>query len=999
MSLSTHSNELEETTLFSLLKDSKFSCLKSGLSEKFSEILQKYYYQAVELMGKVQSIFKEYTLHDKTHILNVIDIMGKIIPNETLLKLNCLEVFLLILSACFHDIGMYLEEEDITQLKSSKEFNKSLFEFAYNKSNLAKLQEEKERNEEIGIKNEEVDKDITLLEEIHLVNFLRENHGERAVQFLINNYQHNEDFLIDKVSIIPMLSKICNSHTESINDIEVGYHELISNFEVNTMYLCIILRLADILDFDRTRSPPELLDKIQSTRSLEEWKKHLSVLGVSLSHDNVIFQCECEEPHYQYIINKFLDTIEKEIVECREKCNSFPNDFGYYKLYLPLKIDRKKIKPKDNRYIYQELFIKLNKEQMLNLFMGLQIYNHPSLCIRELAQNSIDALTLRKVIYQYFESAEPKLEIIFKHTLQEDGTETLICKDTGIGMDFNDINKYLLVSGDSYYHAYDYKRWKLKFNTKGIKCDVIAKFGIGFFSCFMIGDHINIKTRKDLGPREGIGDPFVININGSQEIITITKGDANQEVGTQIEIYKKEKEVYHHSNWDKIRLNKTLNDYFIKTDYPIKIEVTVPNLEVKKTLPPGFFNFKTELELTYDKIKTYKFDYKGIHTNLDGEIRTSFLCDDKGKITMENDEGKLEIVKNNYQIGDINSFDHRAFRTCFNGIIVYGAFGRERLKPQYGGDNIFAYPFSSATLNVTGDLQAPLSINRTGYRISDRDPKWRRIRDLAFEAYFKMWDDIIQQEKFENFENLWILIIIYHVDVCYLSNDIIMELSFPFINDEKIEWIKLREIKEIEVITTPDGWTYQIQNNLILNLTDEIKSYQLEDPKSNFLRRIITKFIKIDFDETSQKPEVSLNLKAPPTIRYSTDYDIFYFVPFNIDSILTLEWFNYDPNMSWDVFNSKHPISEIVASINYKHNDDLSEKEKFCRSFIHLFNSNFYQDYRNNEKPNPFMKYIANLYIFLIENKEDLENVIPFKIFIRDKGIIEVNGKLLKSWL
>ena len=999
MPLSTHSNELEETLLFSRLKESKFPCQKSELNELLSKILKKYYDEAVQYMGKVESIFKEYTLHDKTHILNVIDIMGRIIPHETLEKLNCLEVFFLILSACFHDIGMYLEEDEMADLKSSKKFQKSLYEFAQYKSNLAKLNNQKEKNNLDKDQNMEINKDINLLEEIHLINFLRESHGDRAASFLTSNYQENKDLIIDNVAIIPTLSKICQSHTKSLYDIGVTHDELISTIQVNSMYLCIILRLADILDFDRTRTPPELLDNIQSTRSLEEWKKHLSVLGVNISQDKIIYQCECEKPKYQYIINKFLDTIEQEIVQCKEKCNGFPNDFAYYKLDLPLKIDRTKIKPKDDKYIYRELFIQLNKEQVIILFMGLHTYNHPSLCIRELAQNSIDALSLKRALYQYYNSPEPKLELNFKHVLQEDGTETLICKDTGVGMDLDDINKFLLISGNSYYHSYDFNRWKTKFKEKEIKCETIAKWGIGFFSCFMIGDHIKVSTRKDHGPTKGYGKPFIIHIDGSQEIITISKGDEDQEVGTQIEITKREKEIYHHPDWDKIRLEETLNEYFVITEYPINIEVTVPNLEVEKTLSPDFFIFPTVLEQSYKKIKTYTFDYKNIHSNLEGEIRTSFLTDEDGNITIKNEEAKIEIDKNNYKIGDVNQRDS-SFRTCFNGIVVYGAYGREKPRFQRGGDNLFAYPFSSATLNVIGNLQAPLNLNRTGHRISNHDPKWRRLKDLAFKAYYKMWEEIIEKEKIEDPEQLWIFFAIYHVDVLSLSNDIIMKLPFPFIKNGDSKWLKLGDIKAIKLVIDQDNWTYQIENGYFLKPTDKIISWQLRNYKSNFLKYIITKFIKIDFKETNQFPEVSLNLEMLPTNEYEPEHGSFYFVPFNENSILTLEWIKYDPNRYWGVFNSNHPISEIVSRISYKPYENLSEKEKFCQSILHLLDGQgFYSYYRNKENPSNFMKYIAHLYVHLIKIEEDLKNIIPFKVFSKDKGIIEVNDKLLRSWL
>ena len=1000
MVLSTHSNDLVETKLYSILKDAKFTCQRSELNENLSKVLVKYYKEAVKLMKGVKTVFKEYTLHDKTHILNVIDIMGEIIPEETLKKLNCLEIFFLILSACFHDIGMYIEEQEITELKSSKDFKKSLYDFAHNKSKLSKLRKEKKK---ISLdENQKVDigKDITLLEEIHLVNFLRESHGERAISFLTKNYLQNDDLKIDEVSIIPTLSKICQSHTKSLDDIDLDHYELISTFKVNSIYLSIILRLADILDFDRTRSPPELLDNIQSTNSLEEWKKHLSVLGSNISHNTIIFQCECEHPKYQYIIYEFINIIEQEIVQCKEKCNNFPQDFAYYVLNLPLKIDRSKIKPKDDKYIYRELFLQLNKEQIINLFMGLHIYNHPSLCIRELAQNSIDALTLRRALYQYHGSTNPKLEISFKHTLQEDGTEIVICSDTGIGMNIDEIDKFLLVSGKSYYKSYDYKRWKTKFDGKEINCEIIAKFGIGFFSCFMIGDHIKVFTRKDLGPSKGYGKPYVILIDGSQDIISISKGDDNQEVGTRIEITKRDKEIYHHSDWDKIRLEKTLTEYFVITEYPINIEITVPNLEVKKTLEPKFCNFPTMVEETLKKIKTYTFDYKNIHSNLEGEIRTTFLINEDGNITLQNDEAEIIIEENSYKIGNLNHHES-SFRICFNGIVVYGAVGRERPQHQRGGDNLFSYPFSSATLNVIGDLQANLGLNRLGDYRSIYDPKWRKLQDLAFKAYYKMWEIIIEKEKIEDPVELWTLLQIYGVDVLSFSAEIIKILPFPFFKNKEIKWLKLEDITEINLVIDKENWSYCIENDYILKLPINIEEWQLKFnrvPPLN-LSDVITKFIKIDFNNVDQSFELDLNLETPPKIEYSPGQGCFFFVPFNKESILTLEWIKYPPDRYLGVFNSNHPICEVITNTDYKPLAKLSKKEEFCHYILLLLDdSKFYNYYMNKEKPSNFMRYISHLYIHLINIGEDLGTIIPFGIFFNDIGIIEMDDNLLRSW-
>ena len=55
----------------------------------------------------------EYTLHDSEHSFRVLNLMGRLIPSETKDNLSVPEIFLLILSAFFHDIGMAPSENEI----------------------------------------------------------------------------------------------------------------------------------------------------------------------------------------------------------------------------------------------------------------------------------------------------------------------------------------------------------------------------------------------------------------------------------------------------------------------------------------------------------------------------------------------------------------------------------------------------------------------------------------------------------------------------------------------------------------------------------------------------------------------------------------------------------------------------------------------------------------------------------------------------------------------
>ena len=64
------------------------------------------------LLSRIPQIFKHYTEHDINHCRNIIDLMGRFIPADTLAQMNALELSLLILAALLHDFGMFVSDED-----------------------------------------------------------------------------------------------------------------------------------------------------------------------------------------------------------------------------------------------------------------------------------------------------------------------------------------------------------------------------------------------------------------------------------------------------------------------------------------------------------------------------------------------------------------------------------------------------------------------------------------------------------------------------------------------------------------------------------------------------------------------------------------------------------------------------------------------------------------------------------------------------------------------
>ncbi|MEK7396969.1 MAG: hypothetical protein AAB116_08540, partial [Candidatus Poribacteria bacterium] len=58
----------------------------------------------------------QYTLHNETHILNVLSIMDALVPDEVMEKLTPLECALCIMSAYTHDLGMALTVDEYKKI-------------------------------------------------------------------------------------------------------------------------------------------------------------------------------------------------------------------------------------------------------------------------------------------------------------------------------------------------------------------------------------------------------------------------------------------------------------------------------------------------------------------------------------------------------------------------------------------------------------------------------------------------------------------------------------------------------------------------------------------------------------------------------------------------------------------------------------------------------------------------------------------------------------------
>jgi hypothetical protein len=441
----------------------------------------------------VRDTFPTYTLHNRTHARNVICRMGDLL-GPAIERLSSLEAAVLILSAYCHDVGMVFEPDEREAL-SSDDFFEPFLE-AYPDARL--------KYEHAGVTDELAEW------------FCRWRHPDRVFDFL--RKIPVEEVSWDITALTKPLGDVCRSHGYDVTTLLDDAAFPTSYLGVADLRFCaIILRLADILDFDNTRAPDEVyryldLPKRTTPRKAQsdvEWCKHLASRGFLFPDDRSVHYdirivAQPDSPEVEYDVRQFLDAIEEEMRKCDRVLRHCDARWADFK--LPWRIDRSNIN--SNGYRYREHRFSLSKERILELLMGENLYDDSHVCIRELLQNAID--TMRHRVQHEISCGVSDFRpqpIRVSTWIDGRGYRWMRFDDDGMGMSEEIIDKYFLKVGQSYYQSAEFRAEAIEFHTD---FKPISRFGIGILSCFILGDRVEVSTRH---VRNGRDDPPAIRLS------------------------------------------------------------------------------------------------------------------------------------------------------------------------------------------------------------------------------------------------------------------------------------------------------------------------------------------------------------------------------------------------------------------------------------------------------------------------------------------------------
>ena len=291
------------------------------------------------------------------------------------------------------------------------------------------------------------------------------------------------------------------------------------------------MRLSDILDFDRERTPRILFESLGigdsgpgAAVSLLEWNKHLAVHTIVLAENEIVVSADSSHPAIERSVRDFCALIEREVRDTLSVLRRNPTEIGEtYRIDLALNV---RAQVRSIGYVYRDFAFRLNESSISKILMGEGLYSNKAAALRELVQNSIDACRVKALLGRN-PAYQPSITV--KHSrilVGVSGSRYQITVSAWTNLYFQIISSVL--------ETVTTHRRTLDGMLRDKAFIPISRFGIGVLSIFMIGDILEVATRNVDSPR-GDTTHRTARIEGRFGLAFVTEDSAGPE-GTRVRV-------------------------------------------------------------------------------------------------------------------------------------------------------------------------------------------------------------------------------------------------------------------------------------------------------------------------------------------------------------------------------------------------------------------------------------------------------------------------------
>ena len=513
--------------------------------EKEREILrfgfEDFREKAKILASEIALSLPEYTVHDISHIDALWETTNLVLKDED--RLNPAEAFVLGGAFLIHDLGMGLAAfpKGFDELKKESIWLDTVIAMYKKKYN--KTVNEKD------IQN--IDGEIQKSATENVLRLLHAKHAEKLGLIAWKNNNGDNQYLIEKTELREsygnIIGLIAHSHWWSTEELDKKLPAKLGapgvfppDWTVDPVKLACILRVSDAIQIDDRRAP-SFLRTIRKPSGISDnhWNFQQKLYQPRLEQNRIIFSSKSpfliEEVDSWWACYDTLQMIDTELKEVdsllADSSRTRLDAIGVASVEDPTRLARiitvQGWQPVDTK-------IKVtNVAKLVSSLGGKQLYGDNALVpVRELIQNSSDAIRARRILEG--ENADFGNILI---TIGEDSEgEFIEIQDNGIGMSPKILTGPFLDFGESFWGTPLMHEELPGLESKGFSST--GQYGIGFFSVFMLGEKVNVTSKRFEGSR---GSSLTLEFNKgitSRPILReATPGESIKDGGTKTKIW------------------------------------------------------------------------------------------------------------------------------------------------------------------------------------------------------------------------------------------------------------------------------------------------------------------------------------------------------------------------------------------------------------------------------------------------------------------------------
>jgi len=431
------------------------------------------------------------------------------------------------------------------------------------------------------------------------------------------------------------------------------------------------------------------------------------------------------------------------------------------------------------------------------------LYSEDDIFVRELISNANDAITKRQTLDRADGS---KLEDGKIQVLLDKDAKTITIKDNGLGMTEDEVEKYIAQLAFSGAQEFVDKMKEAGNETD----DIIGKFGLGFFSAFMVAKTVTVNSLS----RTPGAKPAKWICNGETDY-TFEDG-TKTDIGTEIVLHINEESEDFLNSW---KLRETLTQYCDFMPHPIELVDLNENARIEAE------NAKAEKEE----------DKKPINVDIINET-TPLWRKDPASLT---DEDYKSFYKKLYPMDSEPLFwihlnvDHPF---TLQGILYFPKLNKTKpvnesniklySKQVFVSDNVknVIPEFLSLLKGAIDSTDIPLNVSRSALQ---GDPNIKKISNYIIKKVAESLKKLYKNER-ERYEAAWedIGLFIKYGAVSDTKFDDLMRDKILFPNNEK-KYFTLSEYKE----SIPEAYKEKVADKVVFfeeGKSDESLRSQLE---------------------------------------------------------------------------------------------------------------------------------------------------------------------------